>query len=1008
MSTGELFTREEALAGLPARRAHFLLYLIEIQTARLVARQWDLPTLDLTPAIGVWRPALLADEQPSDGTSRDDDRGLLTPFGQGRDRLPPPSIWEIERYASEWASLVPENPSLRAAVGRLLGEKYRFTQRAIPGIRAALGLDDPAVQAAFERVHGRPLASIYAPHLPMAERLRRTPAALGKRLSALPPFWFAFVFILALGVPQALLALPIAVAAVGALRGIGLIFLGGCLSLVTVIGIAEAAARNGAVRYGSAYFGRLVADFLGPAGAAGLTTFALGLFALSIPASLIGIGTTLAHFTPVPAAVWAALTFAGGLYLLARGSRTVSLGPSVILAAMVVVMITLVLLTCLSHFQWAHLRQSAAAVPGGHRPGLEAVVGVVLMGYFIEAFVVQCAKAILPRDPSGRSLIWGSVAGLTAVGVLLCVWVFVVNGAVPPEALVGERGSVFVPLSAVAGPSVALLGSLLVVLLPGLAVLRGMMGAYGMIREWLPAPPRLVTFLPREQSRLVLRSRRGGRAQRGQRRRADGARDDGCLAPAIGFTLTECEGDRGSAATGGRFRISIQAGDDVRQMERTIAGRWDVSSLFAELPELRHSGLRFSLQVVEVNEEGVRLLVETPPGVTCETEPDPRGLRLADLACLPDDEWQVLNWLLRRGEAGLEEVAAAVGQSVEAARATLGGLAKKGLLRESGSDQRPCYRARFAPRRPSRLPNRLWQALTDSGPTPPADGEAPARPVLGDGPGSPDSSSFAHRLWPRLLTERGRFVLAVAPLVLIFFATEWLLLTGKGSFTGALGYLGLITNAYATGIVPLLLLRSCRRKGEVQPGIVLRFAGHPLLLGSLYLLYLALLLVHGLILWQEPWARAASLLTAGVILGTTVAMARQGAFSPRAIVELREELRGGKGVFSIMAAGEPLKAAAELEYPKDRRESHAAGGEVPEFSALRSATFHLPESPARELKVWAHRVTPDGDSRPLPAVVEVRCGDVTRRVDLSLSRGQVVLPISRGACEVRIRLADQG
>jgi hypothetical protein len=259
----------------------------------------------------------------------------------------------------------------------------------------------------------------------------------------------------------------------------------------------------------------------------------------------------------------------------------------------------------------------------------------------------------------------------------------------------------------------------------------------------------------------------------------------------------------------------------------------------------------------------------------------------------------------------------------------------------------------------------------------------------------------------RLLTEKGRFAVAVSPPVALFLVTEWLL-RGMGSFTGALGYLGVITNAYATGIIPVLLLRSCRRKGEVQPGLVLRFAGHPLLLGSLYLFYVVLLLVHGLVLWREPWAQAAGLLTAVAILVTTVGLARQGAFAPRAIVELREELRAGKGLFSIMAAGEPLVAAADLEYPEGRQASQAAEGEVPEFASLRSATFHLPETPARELKVWAHRVTPDGDSQALPAVAEVRCGDEIRRVDLSLSRGQVLLPVPAGACEVRIQLSAHG
>jgi ADP-ribosyltransferase exoenzyme len=140
MSSVELFTREEVLAGLSAKRA----------------------------------------------------RALLRAFGQSRS--PCASIGQIERYAHEWAPLVPDNSRLRAAVARLLGQKYRFTQRSIPGIRRALGLDEPAVQRAYERQYGEPLEGIYAPQVRASERLRWLMVGVGKWLDRLPPFWFAFAF----------------------------------------------------------------------------------------------------------------------------------------------------------------------------------------------------------------------------------------------------------------------------------------------------------------------------------------------------------------------------------------------------------------------------------------------------------------------------------------------------------------------------------------------------------------------------------------------------------------------------------------------------------------------------------------------------------------------------------------------------------------------------------------------------------------------------------------------
>ena len=49
-----------------------------------------------------------------------------------------PTIQELERYAPQWASLVPENPRVQAAVAHRLGEKYEFTYETAPNIRAVM------------------------------------------------------------------------------------------------------------------------------------------------------------------------------------------------------------------------------------------------------------------------------------------------------------------------------------------------------------------------------------------------------------------------------------------------------------------------------------------------------------------------------------------------------------------------------------------------------------------------------------------------------------------------------------------------------------------------------------------------------------------------------------------------------------------------------------------------------------------------------------------------------
>jgi hypothetical protein len=56
--------------------------------------------------------------------------------------------------------------------------------------------------------------------------------------------------------------------------------------------------------------------------------------------------------------------------------------------------------------------------------------------------------------------------------------------------------------------------------------------------------------------------------------------------------------------------------------------------------------------------------------------------------------------------------------------------------------------------------------------------------------------------------------------------------------------------------------------------------------------------------------------------------------------------------------------------------------------------------------VWAHKVTPGGDSEGIAGSLRVRQGDKTNEFDLKLSKGQVVLPVAPGTCQVDIMLAE--
>src|SRR5262249_53206268 len=175
MARDELFTRDEALGGLPARRAAALLFLIEGRAAHLADQS---------------RRA--ADFLAPEDVSRERDLAFLEAFSMGREPPVRPTIQDLEHYAPQWAALVPANPAVRAGVVHLLRRKYTFTRRAVPELRKALGLDDDAVKRAYRRQYGADLETLYTAQVGPSDWLRWAWATLSARVDRLPPFWLTF------------------------------------------------------------------------------------------------------------------------------------------------------------------------------------------------------------------------------------------------------------------------------------------------------------------------------------------------------------------------------------------------------------------------------------------------------------------------------------------------------------------------------------------------------------------------------------------------------------------------------------------------------------------------------------------------------------------------------------------------------------------------------------------------------------------------------------------------
>jgi hypothetical protein len=169
----ELFTREEVQAGLTARRARTLLFVIEGRTAYLNSRREVRTVLMATPELVPWIPVFVGEMTVPLEDMDGDSEVLFRVFSRERQGLPAPSLAELEAQAPQWRDLVPDHPRLCAGVVRLLASKHRLVRKEVPRLRAALGMDREAVQAAFERAYGVPLESVYMPSVSLMDRVRQ-------------------------------------------------------------------------------------------------------------------------------------------------------------------------------------------------------------------------------------------------------------------------------------------------------------------------------------------------------------------------------------------------------------------------------------------------------------------------------------------------------------------------------------------------------------------------------------------------------------------------------------------------------------------------------------------------------------------------------------------------------------------------------------------------------------------------------------------------------------------
>jgi amino acid permease len=469
----------DILDGMPSRQAGAILFAIEGRTAQLVAQS---------------RQALAS--YLTEKTAAEREQAFFSAIAQGRDLPIQPSIQDIERFAPEWSSLVPTDENQRAALAKKISEKFRFRYQDVPALRKALGLDTDRVKQAYERLFQKPIDSIFASRIAFSEKTRWSSSRLANGLERMPPFWMAFSLTLTETVGGSVLALPIALAGVGPISGVILLFILGLVNILTVMGIVEAITRNGNMRYGTAYFGRLVGDYLGKPGSIILVPALLLLNVISLIAFYIGISVSLADITSISPLLWAALLFLIGIYFLRRDSLDATVASALVIGIVNITIIIILSLLAFPHAQPENL-QYTSPLFGGRQlfdpKILELIFGVVLFAYFGHTSAGNAAKVVLRRDPGGSSLIWGNIAAMMAAIALYSLWVIAVNGAIPFSELSNETGTALSPLAIKIGGSVPILGIIYIILAMGMGTVHTSYALYYQVREALPSNAKRTT-----------------------------------------------------------------------------------------------------------------------------------------------------------------------------------------------------------------------------------------------------------------------------------------------------------------------------------------------------------------------------------------------------------------------------------------------------------------------------------------------------------------------------------
>ncbi|NJR74637.1 MAG: hypothetical protein HC773_15310 [Scytonema sp. CRU_2_7] len=834
-------------------------------------------------------------------------------------------------------------------------------------------MDEASVGQAYQRLYQQQINSLYVSQVNTLENWRWLFSGLSEWLESLSPFWTAFALTLTETVGAGILALPIATAGIGPIPSMLLLVAFGIINILTIAYIAEAISRSGTIRYGNAFIGQLVQDYLGGTGSVILSICSIIECFLSLWAFYVGFAITMMDVTRIPALIWVGLLFAVGIYFV-RGKSL----DATVASALITGVISLTIITCLSAIAFTHLKPqnffffNVPFVNGrSFDPTvLELIFGVIGSAYFGHLSVSNCAKVVIRRDPSCRSLMLGCMAAQATAMLIYSIWILAVNGAISAQTLASETGTALIPLAQEAGIVVKVLGSVFVILGMGIGSIHCTLGLYNLTVERLPNRSQPILTLPQRQGKIILQP--PGKQQ----------------SFGISIIYLGLEGDKA------RLRLDIQAAGQFHSLEMTVSDRWDISALKGRLPILADNKEKLSIEIVQAQPQNLCIRINSSLSVTYEGDWESFGVSMADALILPEEERKLVTWLTRQQSASLTEVAVYLQQDEATAQKLLGSLIKSGLVREVARDDTTLYRVNLAASRPQAAFDELWQTLAKT-----TTDKKNQRSQKAPG----NMSLWWRRLREMTTSDRGYAILAISPIVIVFLLSEWSILVNVASFSELFSFTGLIVVFLLAGIYPVLLLISSRRKGEIVPGFIFRFLSHPVLLGTIYVISLASLFLHGLVIWKNPGERACAIFVGFTMLVMPIVLMYRGAFTPRVVVELRQEMQQPEqGIISIAASGQPIPVQVELKYTDGKQHQTTTASETIALKSLQHANFHIPKTSAQELKIWTHNVTLDGESESLPILATINWASQSKQFDLKLSGGQIVVPILGNECQLQL------